>query len=350
MTMHKPSSRFADSTDSTFKHGLERGVRVTEPWAMQLPFSKRVVCAPVSVFLALVLLVSGCNKPASETAAGPKTFNSPDEAAQALYDAAKAGDDQAVLAIFGPDAKEFLFSGDAARDMSAYRTFTTAYEEMHRWGKLEGDNLVLIVGRENYPFPFPLLKNSSGKWYFDAESGRQELLARRIGDNELTVMDVLSAMADAQAEYFNEPRDDSKVRQYAGKFGSSEGKHDGLYWKVAEGEPESPLGPLVARATAEGYAARTAEAPAPFHGYYFRLLTAQGAHAKGGARNYVVNGKMTGGFAFLAYPADYRKSGVMSFLINQDGEIFQKDLGPQTTEAAKSLESFDPDSTWSLAE
>lgn len=308
------------------------------------PSSKEIV-ALLPVLLTLVFMVA-CNKTASEIPAGPRTFNTPDEAAKSVYEAAKEGDDHAVLGIFGPDAKEFLLSGDAAQDKAAYNSFTAAYDEMHRWGKLEGDNLVLIVGQENYPFPFPLLKNASGKWYFDAESGRQEFLARHIGADELTVMDVLDAMADAQEEYFSQPRDDSKVRQYSRKFVSSEGKHDGLYWKVAEGEQESPLGPLAARAAAEGYVG-TAESPAPFHGYYFRILTAQGPHARGGARNYVAADKMTRGFAFLAYPADYRKSGVMSFLINQDREIFQKDLGPQTAEAAKLLDSFDPDPTWS---
>jgi hypothetical protein len=219
---------------------------------------------------------------------------------------------------------------------------------MHRWGKLEGDGRVLIVGNENYPFPFPLRKSPDGQWHFDVEGGRQEFLARHIGDNELTVLDVLTTMAGAQAEYFSVPRDGSKLQQYAQKFASSPGRKDGLYWEPVAGEPDSPLGPLAARATREGPTSG-AGAPLPFHGYLFRILTAQGPNAEGGARSYIVNGEMTGGFAFLAYPAEYRKTGVMSFLINRDGDLFQRDLGAQTTQIAESLRAFDPDS-WSPVE
>lgn len=300
---------------------------------------------PVVLVLCLAAL---CCKTGPEQS-GPEFFATPDDAARSLYDAAQKGSEQALVAIFGPDAKEYLVSGDPVQDKNAFATFTTAFDAMHRWGKLDGDGLVLIIGVENYPFPFPLMKNANGQWYFDAASGRQEFLARRIGRNELTVIDVLTAMADAQDEYFSEPRDGSKVRQYARKFMSAEGKHDGLYWKAAENENESPLGPLAARAAAEGYT-RSAETPAPFQGYYFRILTSQGPHANGGVFNYLVNGSMTKGFAFLAYPAEYRSTGVMTFLINQDGEIFEKDLGAQTPEVAKSIDSFDPDPTWSVVE
>jgi hypothetical protein len=220
---------------------------------------------------------------------------------------------------------------------------------MHRWGKLENGGRVLEVGAENYPFPFPLMKNADGQWSFDAETGKKEILARQIGKNELSVVEVLTTMADAQAEYFSQPHDGGKVKQYAQKFVSSEGKHDGLYWKVAEGEAESPLGPLAARASAEGYKG-TAESPQPFHGYFYRILTRQGDHAEGGARNYVVNGNMTRGFAILAYPAEYRKSGVMTFLVNRERVIYQKDLGPGTAETARAIDAFDPDGTWTIVQ
>jgi hypothetical protein len=295
--------------------------------------------------LVLALAATACTKSAPESPAGLQAFASPDAAAQAVYNAAKANDTEAVLRIFGPTAKEFLITGDPTQDRQAFKAYTDDYDQMHRWGKLEGGDRVLIVGLENYPFPFPLRKSPQGRWAFDAEGGRQEFLVRRIGDNELTVMGVLNALANAQVEYYGSPQVGSTLQQYAQRFISNPGEHDGLYWSVAAGDPESPLGPLVARAAKEGLSASAAAAP--FHGYFFRMLTEQGPHAADGARSYVVDGHMTGGFAFLAYPAEYRKTGVMSFLINQDGQLFQKDLGAQTAELAESLTSFDPDPSWS---
>lgn len=302
--------------------------------------------------LAVFLLSAGCQKK-SEAPGGadqPKTFASPKAAADALYEAAKSGDSNSVLAIFPREAKDYLITGDAAEDKAALNAFASDYDKMHRWGKLDSGGQVLNVGVENYPFPFPLLKNVGGQWYFDASSAKQEFLARQIGDNELTVVDILSAMADAQSEYFTKTQLGSKVKQYARKFVSSDGTHDGLYWKPAPGEPDSPLGPLAARASAEGYKSGPGETPAPFHGYFFRILTEQGADAHGGAKNYIVKDNMTGGFAFIAYPAESRVTGVMSFIVNQDGDVYQKDLGPDTTEAAKSATAFNPDSTWSPVE
>jgi len=307
-------------------------------------------CASV-ILLSLLAFSAGCQKTEQSVApAGPKTFATPEAAAKALYDAAKSGDSNSVLAIFSPDAKDFLLYNDAEQDKTALSAFVADYDKMHRWSKVENDGEVLDVGVESYPFPFPLLKNSSGQWYFDTTAAKKEFLARQIGDNELTVVDILNAMADAQSEYFSQPQLGSKIKQYAQKFTSSEGTHDGLYWKAAEGEPESPLGPLAARASAEGYKSGTADAPAPFHGYYFRILTEQGPNAYRGAKKYIVKGNMTGGFAFLAYPADYRTSGVMTFIINQDGDIYEKDLGPETADTAKSTTAFDPDDSWSVIE
>ena len=205
--------------------------------------------------------------------------------------------------------------------------------------------MVLNIGAENYPFPFPLLKSSAGQWYFDSNSAKEEILARRIGDNELGAIDVLNAMADAQAEYFSHTHGGSHVQQYAQKFISDEGKQNGLYWETAQDQPESPLGPLAAFASSEGYTDKT-KTSQPFHGYLYRILTKQGNQVQEGARNYIVDGNMTGGFAILAYPAEYSVSGVMSFLINQDGTVLEKDFGNKTADLAKAITEFNPDGTW----
>ena len=307
----------------------------------------------VVVALAAVLaLACGCQRARQQQdeAMGPTKFVSPESAGQAVYNAAKAEDTNAVLAIFGPEGKEYLLTEDPTQDKNALEQFASDYETMHRWSNAEGGELVLNVGAENYPFPFPLVKNAEGEWVFDAQRGKKEMLAREIGDNELTVIDVLNEMADAQTEYFKTTHDDSKVKQYAQRFTSNDGKHNGLYWKVAEGEPESPLGPMTARASAEGYQPGTKESPQPFHGYFYRILKEQGPHADGGAKSYIVGGNMTGGFAFLAYPAEYRRSGVMTFMIGQDGRVYQKDLGPSTVETARAIKAFDPDDTWALVQ
>jgi hypothetical protein len=303
-----------------------------------------------ATLIAFTTLAAGCNKSQPAAAEGPQSFASPDNAGQAIFTAAKNGDSNGLTAIFGPDAKELIFSGDPVQDKAALDLFASRYDQMHRWGKLASGGMVLDVGAENYPFPFALLKNSSDQWYFDSNSAKQEILARRIGGNELSTVDVLNAIADAQAEYFSSPHDDGHVRQYAQKFISDEGKQNGLYWKPAdENQPESPLGPLAAYASAEGYAGNT-QAPKPFHGYFYQILTKQGEKAHGGAKEYVVNGAMTGGFAILAYPAEYGNSGVMSFCINQDGVVFQKNLGEKTTDVAKAITSFNPDDDWKPVE
>ena len=252
------------------------------------------------------------NQSEQQEIVGPTKFVSPQSAEKALYSAVKAGDTNAVLAIFGPEGKEYLLTEDPAQDKSALDTFAADYETMHRWSTVEGGALVLDIGTENYPFPFPLVKTADGQWEFSSTRSGKGNKARQIGDNELTVIDIVNEMADAQVEYFNTTHDDGKVKQYAQRFVSNDGKHNGLYWKVAEGEPESPLGPMAARASAEGYQPGTKETPQPFHGYFYRILKEQGPHADGGAKSYIVNGNMTRGFAFLAYPADYRRSGVMT--------------------------------------
>jgi hypothetical protein len=311
---------------------------------LRLTDTKTYLRCIVLVSFAVIALSGGCHKP-EQAPSGPKTFASPDAAASAVYEATRAGDGNALLAIFGPDATELIVSGDPVQDKAARDHFAASYDQMHRWGKLTNGGMVLNVGAENYPFPFPLLRNSSGQWYFDSSDAKEEILVRRIGDNELATIDVLNAMADAQAEYFSQTHDGSNVHQFAQRFISDAGKQNGLYWEATANQPESPLGPLAANASADGYAGNQ-QTPQPFHGYFYRILKKQGDHAHGGAKNYIVNGNMTQGFGILGYPAEYRNSGVMTFLINKDGLVFQKDLGEQTPELATSITEFNPDNTW----
>src|SRR5580765_6160049 len=303
--------------------------------------TRRITVATHLLFLALIIPLAGCNKSDQPSL---KVFASPEEAGAALLAAGKSGDQNSLLAIFGPDSKEIISSGDAVQDKAVVDAFIASYEEMHRWRKMVDGAQVLLVGADNFAFPIPLKKNGTGQWFFDTAAGKDEVFARRIGRNELDVIDVCGALADAQAEYFSRRHDDGSTKQYALKFISDTGKQNGLYWESPEGQPRSPLGPLVAFATDEGYSANANHGP--FHGYNFRMLKKQGSHAPGGAKDFVVDGKMTGGFAFVAYPSEYGNSGVMTFTINQDGVLLQKDLGKTTTEIATAMNEFDPDNTW----
>ena len=294
------------------------------------------------IFIVLIVLFTGCNK--SEKPA-ISSFSSPDEAGNALLAAAKSGDQNALLLIFGAESKPVIFSGDSVQDKATVDAFVTAYGTMHRWRKMPDGAQVLLIGADNFAFPIPLKKNASDHWFFDTAAGKDEILARRVGRNELAVIDICGALVDAQAEYFSQPHNDGSTNHYALKFISDSGQQNGLYWESQESQPSSPLGPLVVSATDEGYNARQT-ARTPFHGYYFRMLTRQGSHARGGAKDYIVNGKMVGGFAFVAYPAEYRNSGVMTFIINQDGVLLQKDLGKTTSETATAMSEFDPDDSW----
>lgn len=271
-----------------------------------------------------------------------KTFAAPDDAANALLDAAKSGDQARLLAIFGPDSNDLISSGDPVQDKNTVAAFVTAYGVMHRWRRMPDGGQILLIGYDNFPFAIPLRKNGSGQWYFDTAAGKEEVLNRRVGRDELAVIDVCNAAANAQAEYFSQLHDGATTKQYAQKFISDPGKQNGLYWESPQGQPQSPLGPLAAFATNEGYNLKPGE-HAPFHGYYFHMLKGQTAKAPGGAKEYVVNGKMTGGFGFVAYPAAYGNSGVMTFMINQDGVLLQKDLGKDTTQTATAMSDFDPD-------
>jgi len=305
-------------------------------------------CCVVFALLALVISVASCNKSPEKPATTEvvqKVYASPDDAAKALAEAAKAGSHDALVSIFGPGSQDVIFSGDTAQDKTNFENFMAAYATMNRWRKMPDGSEVLYLGADNNPFPIPLKKNGAGQWYFDTAAGKDEILSRRVGDNELAAMEVVAAMAAAQAEYFSQHHDG--VKQYAQKFVSDEGKQDGLYWKSPEGQPKSPLGPLAAYAAAtEGFTPEAGKQQ-PFHGYFYRILTKQGADAKGGAKDYVVNGRMTGGYAFVAYPEKYGDTGITTFIINQNGIVYEKNLGTDTIGVAKAMTEFNPDKTWS---
>lgn len=274
-----------------------------------------------------------------------KTFASADEAVKAAVAAAKSNDDKELLAIFGANAKDLISSGDTVADKQRRAQFLAAYDERNRLAT-EGENTILVVGKNDWPFPIPLTKKGD-RWTFDTEKGREEILNRRIGENELYTIQTLLAVVDAQREYAMKDRDKNGLLEYAGQFVSEPGKKNGLYWEGKAGEPQSPLGPIMARAKSQGYGATpTGGTPPPFHGYSYRILKAQGTDAPGGAYSYVVKGKMIGGFAVVAYPAQYGNSGVMSFIVNHDGKVFQKDLGKSTATVAAAMKEYNPDKTW----
>ena len=298
------------------------------------------------VAAALVMLVVACNTskptaPAAET--GPRTFATPDDAGAALLSAVKAGDRNGLLAIFGSGSADLIFSGDAAQDSRTGSNFISAYQTMNRWRKQTDGSEALVVGADNYLFPIPLKKNSAGQWYFDTMAGKDEILKRRIGENELATIDVLGALTDAQAQYLAQHHDGTK--QYAQRFVSDDGKENGLYWKPADGQPNSPLGPFLTSAASDGFTPQAGKQQ-PFHGYLYRILYKQGADAKGGAKDYMVNGKLTGGYAFIAYPETYGDTGITTFIINQTGVPYEKDLGKNTLAQATTATEFNPDKTW----
>jgi len=296
--------------------------------------------------VALAILLSTACLSQARPADG-KTFASPGDAVLALYNAAKSQDNQALSSIFGSHANELLHTGDDVADRNMAENFVLRYEEMHRL-VIEPDNkATLYIGAENWPFPIPIVKDASGAWVFDSEAGEKEVLYRRVGRNENDAIEILHSLVDAQLEYASASRDGAPAGTYAMKFISDEGKHNGLYWKTTESETPSPIGQLLAEAAMEGYDVKQGHAT-PFHGYYFRMLSKQGVGA--GAKNYVVNGKQTGGFAFAAYPAEYRNSGVMTFIVNKNGTIYEKDLGEKTEELAAAMQAYSPDSTWEKVE
>ena len=280
---------------------------------------------------------------AVSVASAQQAFKAPDEAASALVSAAKTGDRKAIVTVLGPDGEDIVSSGDEVADAETRQKFVAAYDAKHQIA-MEGDNkATMVLGQEDFPLPIPLVRKD-GMWRFDTAAGRNEILFRRIGKNELEAIQSCLAYVDAQNEYAEKDRSGAGINTYAQRIISQPGKRDGLFWPTSPGEEASPLGELVAEATRQGY--RAGGGRTPFHGYYFKILTKQGASAPGGEMDYVVRGKMIGGFALVAYPAEYRNSGVMTFLVNHAGTVYQKDLGPDTAKLAERMTSFNPNPSW----
>jgi hypothetical protein len=294
--------------------------------------------------LVICLMSMSAVGSALAAAAKQKSFPSPEAGVQALMEATKSNDTKTMLHILGAEAQSFINTGDPVSDRATWERFVQAYEEAHTLEQVGDTKVILQVGKDEWPFPIPLVKGSTS-WRFNSKEGKEEILNRIIGRNELDVVQVCLAYVDAQHEYYRSNPQGDVLLQYASKFLSTPGKRDGLYWQTAADEPPSPFGPLVARARGEGYK-QAGSKPIPYHGYYYKMLTGQGPNAPDGAYDYVVRGKMLGGFAMVAYPARYGSSGIMTFIVNHDGVVYQKDLGPNTTAIAQSMTKFDPDETW----
>lgn len=299
-----------------------------------------------AIILILMMTLLVIHSPANAADTRQKSFSSPEGAVQAMVSALKSNDQKILTTIFGHGSKDLFSSGDEVADRESRELFLRSYEERNKLEKAGGKKAILYVGNEDWPFPIPLVKKGKS-WFFHTKEGKKEIINRRIGKNELNVIRVCMAYVDAQREYALKDRDSDKPLEYAGKFASESGKKDGLYWETKEGENLSPLGPFIAAAREEGYATKGPDdKPVPYHGYYYKILTAQGKNATGGAYDYVVNGKMVGGFAFVAYPARYGSSGIMTFVVNQDGVVYERNLGKITEKTAQAMKIFDPDKEW----
>jgi hypothetical protein len=313
-------------------------------------FYLRLRCelAPVVRNVALCAFMLGC--PARLFAAGEQQFSSPDAAVKALTAAASIKDTNALHAIFGPASQE-LSSPDAVQAAAGLARFAQRLAEKTELVRESDSKIVLQLGADGWPFPIPLVKQN-GQWHFDTVAGKEEILNRRIGMDEIGAIHVCRAYVEAQREYASKDRDGDEVLEYAQRLRSKPGTHDGLYWSLKTGDELSPLGPLVAAARVEGYRQKTklmTEEQSPYHGYYFKILTKQGAHAPAGKYNYIINGHMIGGFALVAWPAEWGNSGVMTFVVNQQGTVYQKNLGPKTSSVAAKMTCYDPDGTWTVA-
>ena len=301
----------------------------------------------LAVVFTVALIFSGSYQKAD---AQQKTFKSSEEAVKSLMEAVRTNNTKELLAILGPGGKEIIFSGDEVADKTGRERFVELYEEMNKLVKETDTKVILQVGNGDWPFPVPMVKKGES-WVFDSMAGKEELLNRRIGRNELNTIQTCLAYVDAQREYAMKDRDSNKLLEYAQKFGSTKGKKDGLYWEAKEGEELSPFGSLAARAVQAGYAPKKpGDKPAPYYGYFFKILKAQGKNAPGGAYDYVIKEKMIGGFALVAYPAEYGASGIMTFTVNHDGVVYEKDLGKETGKIAGAMTKFDPDKTWKKME
>lgn len=305
--------------------------------------SRFVAASIVGLVLTSAGIATACHRTSSST--GPRTFSTPDEAVRALAQEVRNGDVNQVLAIFGPDGRVLVDSSDPVTARRNREIFTAAINERWRLEDQGAGRKVLVVGNEDWPFPVPLVKEGNA-WRFDTAAGKEEVLARRIGRNELAAIRAAHAYATAQRVYAKHGHDGKPQGVYARAFLSDPGRQNGLYWPAHQGEKRSPLGDLLAGADAAAAQRTAAGRPQPFHGYYFKILTSQGPAAPGGARNYVANGEMTGGFALVAWPAQYDVTGVMTFLLNHAGILWEKDLGPETETVARSMTVYNPDPSW----
>ena len=314
--------------------------------------NRKTLASSVNRFAAAVAIIGAAMWPlslrAAEPAPGTRTFDTARQAADALVQAAGAGDVDAVVAMFGPASKGILPSGDPVADKNDLARFAERAKESMEIQLRPGKptQAVINVGHDDWPMPVPIVRMANGKWQFDAKQGREEILARRIGSNELDAIAFLRDYADAQEEYASEDRDGNGINQYAQKSISTPGKHDGLSWWNADKTPGGPLGDEMAKVLEAGYSSNTE----PYNGYYFRTLTSQGPAARLGARDYIIKGMMIGGFAAIAWPANYGVTGVQTFMVNNDGDVYQKDLGPETGKIAPNIKAFNPDKTWLVTE
>jgi hypothetical protein len=314
---------------------------------MKRTISTRMLAA---VAMSLVMILDFSPAIAAEKVARSSTqsqtfYASPEEAAKALYEVVKTHDNRSIYKVLGPGSAQLIYTGDEIADHQMREHFLTRYEQSARFERSGETKAILLVGENESPFPFPLVKGAQG-WYFDTRAGAEELINRRIGENELSAIKFCLAYGDAQREYAEQDRNGDGMIEYAQRFMSNKGKRDGLYWPTVPGEPNSPLGLLAARAKREGYSTK-GSGPEPFHGYYFKILTGQGKDAPGGAYDYIVKGHMIGGYALVAYPALWGTSGVMTFTCNHDGVVFEKNLGARTEALASKITRFNPDASWS---
>lgn len=320
------------------KHTDRRHQRGLKSWLVVFSPGLLALLSVIFVFIA----VKQWDRVASE---GQKNYTSVQSAVDALVSALRNDNNNELLNILGPDSTEFISSGDTVMDQYGKAQFLSAYKEKNTVEHVNENQMILIVGDRNYPFPFPIVKQH-GVWFFDSQAGKEEILNRRIGRNELHTIEVMRTYTDAQREYACLLRNDG-VTAFAQNLASTKGTKDGLYWQQREGEPESPLGPRIAKASVQCCEIDPENpSPEPFNGYFYKIITAQGEHATGGAFDYIIDGKMVLGFALVAYPAEYGVSGIMTFIINQQGQIYEKDFGEQTSIEATEIMIFDPDNSW----
>ncbi len=300
----------------------------------------------LAIPLVLSIIIGNAFAAAPKQKTPQQTFSAPEDASQALASAARENDIDKLLSILGPEGSKLIFSGDKVEDRAALDRFAGAYNEKNQVVMESQTKAVLEVGSDRWPLPIPIVKTAKGVWRFDTLKGKEEILNRRIGRDELSTIQVCMEFVEAQREYASKDRSGDGLFEYAQKFLSDPGKKNGLYWETKEGEEQSPLGPLIGQAKREGYKKDSNGVPIPYHGYFFRILSGQGKYAPRGAYNYVVNGRMVGGFAMVAYPAQYGSSGIMTFIVSHDGVVYEKNLGKKTPFIADSMTIFSPDETW----